>query len=82
MLLSLIDDAVQIAVAGQSNDAAAAPSFCRRRPRAPASSPRRILDSTINIPPLIYQNQGAVVGIYVARDVDFSSVYELKAVER
>ena len=40
----------------------------------------KVLDSTINIPPLIYQNQGAVVGIYVARDVDFSSVYELRAV--
>ena len=42
----------------------------------------KVLDSTINIPPLIYQNQGGIVGIYVARDVDFSSVYELKPVER
>jgi type IV secretion system protein VirB10 len=38
----------------------------------------KVLDSTINIPPLIYQNQGGIVGIYVARDVDFSSVYELQ----
>ena len=36
----------------------------------------------INIPPLIYQNQGGIVGIYVARDVDFSSVYELKPVQQ
>ena len=42
----------------------------------------KVLDSTINISPLIYQNQGGIVGIYVARDVDFSSVYELKPVER
>jgi type IV secretion system protein VirB10 len=42
----------------------------------------KVLDSTINIPPLLYQNQGGIVGIYVARDVDFSSVYELKPVER
>ena len=42
----------------------------------------KVLDSTINIPPLIYQNQGGIVGIYVARDVDFSSVYELKPVAR
>ena len=42
----------------------------------------KVLESTINIPPLIYQNQGGIVGIYVARDVDFSSVYELKPVAR
>jgi len=42
----------------------------------------KVLDSTINIPPLIYQNQGGIVGIYVARDVDFSSVYELQAAPR
>jgi type IV secretion system protein VirB10 len=42
----------------------------------------KVLDSTINIPPLIYQNQGAIVGIYVARDVDFSSVYELQPANR
>jgi len=36
------------------------------------------LDSTINIPPLIYQNQGGIVGIVVAHDIDFSSVYALQ----
>jgi type IV secretion system protein VirB10 len=38
----------------------------------------KVLDSTINIPPLIYQNQGSSVGVYVARDVDFSAVYALR----
>lgn len=42
----------------------------------------KVLDSTINIPPLIYQNQGGIVGIYVARDIDFSSVYALEPMER
>ena len=42
----------------------------------------KVLESTINIPPLIYQNQGGLVGVYVARDVDFTSVYELKPVPR
>ena len=42
----------------------------------------KVLDSTINIPPLIYQNQGGIVGIVVARDVDFSSVYELRPIAR
>jgi type IV secretion system protein VirB10 len=37
-----------------------------------------VLEATINIPPLLYQNQGSVVGVYVARDVDFSKVYALE----
>jgi type IV secretion system protein VirB10 len=37
----------------------------------------KMLDSTINMPPTIYKNQGEVVGIYVSKDVDFSRVYEL-----
>lgn len=37
-----------------------------------------VLDNSINIPPTLYRNQGERVGIYVARDLDFSSVYELQ----
>jgi len=39
----------------------------------------QVLNTTINIPPLIYQNQGAMAGVYVAHDIDFSSVYALRA---
>ncbi|AFJ90383.1 Inner membrane protein forms channel for type IV secretion of T-DNA complex VirB10 (plasmid) [Burkholderia sp. KJ006] len=35
------------------------------------------LRNTINIPPTGYVNQGAFTYIYVARDIDFSSFYEL-----
>ncbi|CAG9262457.1 Inner membrane protein forms channel for type IV secretion of T-DNA complex (VirB10) [Paraburkholderia unamae] len=38
----------------------------------------RVLDSTINIPPTLAQNQGAEFTIVVARDLDFGSVYGLK----
>ena len=41
--------------------------------------PEKILESTINIPPLLTQTQGALVGVYIARDIDFSSVYALRA---
>lgn len=41
-----------------------------------------VLDNTINIPPTLYRNQAGRVGIYVARDLDFSSVYALRSVER
>ena len=36
----------------------------------------QILQNNINIPPTGYVNQGAQIMIYVARDVDFSHVYE------
>ncbi|WP_321968293.1 type IV secretion system protein VirB10 [Burkholderia cepacia] len=38
----------------------------------------RVLDSTINIPPTLRQNQGAEFTIVVARDLDFGSVYALQ----
>ncbi|MDH0740369.1 MULTISPECIES: type IV secretion system protein VirB10 [Achromobacter] len=41
-----------------------------------------VLDNTINIPPTLYRNQGGRLGIYVARDLDFSSVYTLRSLAR
>lgn len=38
-----------------------------------------IIKSTANIPPTIYRNQGDKVGIYISRDLDFSSVYRLQS---
>ena len=39
------------------------------------------LESSINIPPTLYKNQGEVISIFVARDLDFSTVYDLKSIE-
>ena len=82
MLLSLIDDSVKLVIQNQASDRQADTIVLPSTTANTSKLAEKVLDSTINIPPLIYQNQGGIVGIYVARDVDFSSVYELRPVER
>jgi type IV secretion system protein VirB10 len=81
MLLSLIDDSVKLVIQNQANDRAADTIVLPSTTANTSKLAEKVLDSTINIPPLIYQNQGGIVGIVVARDLDFSSVYELKPTE-
>ncbi|GAA0739630.1 type IV secretion system protein VirB10 [Ideonella azotifigens] len=82
MLLSLIDDSVNLVIQNQANESeSSGQANTVVLPSTTANTNKlaeKVLDSTINIPPLIYQNQGGIVGIYVARDVDFSSVYALR----
>jgi len=78
MLLSLIDDSAKLVIQNQASDRQADTIVLPSTTANTSKLAEKVLDSTINIPPLIYQNQGGIVGIYVARDVDFSSVYELK----
>lgn len=78
MLVSLIDDAVKM-VATDSNPATGRTTVLLPSTTAAGSKlAEKVLEATINIPPLLYQNQGSVVGVYVARDVDFSKVYALE----
>ena len=82
MLLSLIDDSVKLVIQHQTQDQQADTIVLPSTTDNSSKLAEKVLDSTINIPPLLYQNQGGIVGIYVARDVDFSSVYELQPRER
>jgi len=82
MLLSLIDDSVKLAIEDRGNSGTGNTIVLPSTTSSTSKLAEKVLDSTINIPPLIYQNQGASSVSYVARDVDFSSVYELKAVQR
>lgn len=38
----------------------------------------KVLDQYINLPPIIYIEEGKTIQIYVQQDIDFSSVYRLK----
>jgi len=78
MLLSLIDDSVKLVIQSQANERQGDTIVLPSTTANASKLAEKVLDSTINIPPLIYQNQGGIVGIHVARDVDFSGVYELQ----
>jgi len=82
MLLSLIDDSVKLVIQNQANESQGNTVVLPSTTANTSKLAEKVLDSTINISPLIYQNQGGIVGIVVARDVDFSSVYELKPEQR
>lgn len=78
LLLSLIDDAIKLQISENSAGGGATVVM----PNTAATTSRlaeKVLDSTINIPPLITTHQGSVVGVYVSRDLDFSGVYRLEA---
>ncbi|MDQ2733578.1 MAG: type IV secretion system protein VirB10, partial [Pseudomonadota bacterium] len=78
LMLSLVNDALKYAVASQSSNGSGNTVLLPNTIDQGSKLAEKVLETTINIPPLLYQNQGGVVGVYVARDLDFSSVYELK----
>lgn len=73
LLLSLVDDAVDIAVASQSSSG---PVYGSSTTRGTKSVAEKILDSTINIKPTLSANRGARLMIYVSKDLWFDQVYE------
>jgi type IV secretion system protein VirB10 len=78
VLLSLIEDAIKYATASQETASGSNNVILPNTTAQGSKLAEQVLATTINIPPLLYQNQGGVVGVYVARDLDFSSVYELR----
>jgi len=78
LLLSFIDDAENIANSrlAKQNDSQISLNETTNTTQDMATE---ALKNTINIPPTLYKNQGEQVGIYVARDLDFSNVYDVTA---
>ncbi|MES2899574.1 MAG: type IV secretion system protein VirB10 [Pseudomonadota bacterium] len=80
VLLSLVQDAVGYQTARASGTAGAEGiAVFEKSTETGRNLAERILESTINIKPTLYKNQGDRATIMVARDLDFASVYALRA---
>lgn len=80
LMLSLVDDIARYASyqAGGSGSDRNTINFSNTGD-ATQNMAAEALKGTINIPPTLYKNQGEQVGVYIARDLDFSSVYDVAA---
>jgi type IV secretion system protein VirB10 len=76
LLISIVDGAVQAAVAAHSNGGAVI-----YNPTTSEDVMTEVLRGTVNIPPTVVKQNGDRIQILVARDLDFRSVYELRAMD-
>ena len=80
LLLSILDDAVKIDIAREQAKGAATGAVILQGSGTETSTlAGKVLDTTVNIPPTVIKNQGEIVAVNVAQDIDFSTVYELHA---
>lgn len=83
VLLSLVEDAIAYETAKASgengNGSSSGIAVLQSTTQTGHSLAERILASTINIKPTIYKRQGDRASIFVSRDLDFGSVYALRA---
>lgn len=77
ILLSLIDDALTIA-SHRSNDANTTINLGNTQASA-QNMAAEALKGSINIPPTLRKNHGDQINVFVARDLDFRSVYDIRA---
>lgn len=78
ILLSLVDDFSDVASQRMANsNNKNQPTFSSTTNNAQTMA-AEALKNSINIPPTLYKNQGDRISIFVARDLDFRSVYDLK----
>jgi type IV secretion system protein VirB10 len=74
ILISTLDGAVQAAVQSSSRGSGAV----IYNPTNSENVLTEVLKGTVNIPPTITKNNGERIEVFVARDVDFREVYELR----
>lgn len=77
-MLSMVQDAIGYAATrGANNNNGATQMYFNNTQQTGNQMASKVLEGTINIPPTLTKNQGERVSIFVARDLDFSSVYGL-----
>jgi type IV secretion system protein VirB10 len=76
ILISVIDGAIQAAIASQREGG----DTVVVNPARSSDIMTEVLKSTIAIPPTVVKPQGDRIQVFVARDLDFRSVYELRPV--
>ncbi|MBF0786021.1 TrbI/VirB10 family protein [Muribacter muris] len=76
ILLSLIDDTAGYLAYRQ--DRRSGYDYTESSREATQQMAQTAVENMINIPPTLYKNHGDLVGVFVARDIDFSSVYKLR----
>ena len=74
-LISIVQDAVGV-VAAQSGSPSSGVAF-QNTQNTGNQLAAEILKDSITIPPTLLKNQGERIAIFVARDLDFSNVYDL-----
>ncbi len=77
LLLSVVSDAV----ASAGNNSSGNGLQTNNTQSAGKDAASIAVEQSINIGPTLTKNQGELVNIFVARDVDFSNLYQLKVVE-
>jgi type IV secretion system protein VirB10 len=78
LLVSAVDGAVQAAVQSSSRGGGA----IIYNPSAAQDVTTEVLKSTVSIPPTVRKENGDRIQVLVARDIDFTSVYELRHAAR
>jgi type IV secretion system protein VirB10 len=76
IMLSLVDDIARVSTQSAANGNNGTINLSSTG-GATQNAATEALRNSINIPPTLYKNQGEQVGIYIARDLDFSSVYDV-----